>query len=630
MLKVNKILFVISLLLTITTIPTIIQLDEDRRLHTVQSISISAPTQTLEVGYYTELYTTILPETARISSEQITWTSSNSNVATVSTSGVVTGVSGGTATITATTNNNLYASCSITVSNNATTYTISYALNGGTNSSSNPTSYTKLDTITLSQPTKTGYTFKGWTGNNGNTPQTSITISRGSMGDKTYTANWKIIEYTITYVLNGGTNNESNPISYNAENNDIVLIPATFTNEKVSRWYSDNNFKNRVKTIPAGSYGDITLYARAGYDTSELYYINGSTLVKFYQDLFVEFDLKIDYIPNIITEIASNAFKDCSLLTNITIPDSVTKINSGAFSGCSSLESNILPFIGYTIGTSRPFGYIFGTRFYTGATTQREYDSNTTYYIPSSLRSVTITGGNIYYNAFYSCSSLTSITIPNSVTSIGKRAFSGCSSLTSISLGNNISVIVEGVFYECTSLTSIDIPNSVTSIGYDAFSQCSSLTKVITQSVEGWLKILFSNEFSNPLYYAKHLYIGENEVREVVIQNTITNINEYVFYNCSSLTSIDLPDSVTSIGDWSFYNCRSLTSITIGNGITSIGSSAFEDCSSLTIYCETTSKPSSWYSSWNYSNRPVYLYSETKPTTSGNYWHYVDGKVVVW
>lgn len=314
MLKVNKILFVISLLLTITTIPTIIQLDEDRRLHTVQSISISAPTQTLEVGYYTELYTTILPETARISSEQITWTSSNSNVATVSygrvtaknpgtatitattpnrkkascvftvtakvksislnytsqsiakgdsftlvptitpsnatnksitwrssntniatvsTSGVVTGISGGTATITATTNNNLYASCSVTVSNNATTYAISYTLNGGTNSSSNPASYTKLDTITLSQPTKTGYTFKGWTGSNGSTPQTYVSIPKGSSGSKNYTANWTANSYNISYVLNEGNFGSYHPTILTYDTSSTISNPtkayASFT-----------------------------------------------------------------------------------------------------------------------------------------------------------------------------------------------------------------------------------------------------------------------------------------------------------------------------------------------------------------------------------------------------------------
>ena len=114
-----------------------------------------------------------------------------------------------------------------------------------------------------------------------------------------------------------------------------------------------------------------------------------------------------------------------------TIPDSVTSIGSSAFSGCSSLESITIPFVGAKAGVTSsdtyqyPFGYIFGTLSYTGGVaTEQDYYGNstssttsTTYYIPSSLKSVTVTGGNILYGAFSGCKGLTSITIPNSVTS---------------------------------------------------------------------------------------------------------------------------------------------------------------------------------------------------------------------
>ena len=86
---------------------------------------------------------------------------------------------------------------------------------------------------------------------------------------------------------------------------------------------------------------------------------------------------------------------------------------------------------------------------------------------------------------------------------------------------------------------------------------------------------------------------------------SVTSIGQYAFYNCSSLTSITIPNSVTSIGGYAFSDCSSLTSIAIPSSVTSIGIWAFEHCTSLTIYCETTSKPSGWDSSWNPNHRPV-------------------------
>ena len=245
-------------------------------------------------------------------------------------------------------------------------------------------------------------------------------------------------------------------------------------------------------------------------------------------------------IGNGVTSIGYRAFKDCSGLTSVTIPDSVTSIGSSAFSGCNGLTSITIPFVGEKAdGTGETyFDYIFGG------------------VAPDSLKEVIISGGeSIDDYAFRDCSELTSITIPDSVTSIGGRVFSGCSGLTSIAVedGNPVYLSAGNCIIETESKTLIAgckssvIPadGSVTSIGSCAFQAFSGLTSI-------------------------------------TIPNSVTSIGNEAFYECSGLTSVTIGNGVTSIGYRAFYECSGLTSVTIPDSVTSIGSSAFSGCSGLT------------------------------------------------
>ncbi|MBR5168254.1 MAG: leucine-rich repeat domain-containing protein, partial [Salinivirgaceae bacterium] len=139
-----------------------------------------------------------------------------------------------------------------------------------------------------------------------------------------------------------------------------------------------------------------------------------------------------------------------------------------------------------------------------------------------------------------------------------------------------------GAFYGCHSLVSVTIPSTVVSIDNSAFYECDGLRRAEFASIESYCNILFDGLDSNPLYYAGHLYINGEEITELTIPDSITNIKQYAFSGCSGLTSITIPISVTSIGDCAFYGCSSLTTATIPNTVTSIGKSAFNGCNSLT------------------------------------------------
>ncbi len=308
--------------------------------------------------------------------------------------------------------------------------------------------------------------------------------------------------------------------------------------------------------------------------------------------------------------INASAFSGCTSLTSITIPDSVTSIGYSAFKGCTNLTSITIPFVGATKdGTSDThFGYIFGASSY----------SNNSRYVPSSLQSVVITGGeSIGKSAFYGCTNLTSITIPfvgatkdgtsnthfgyifgapdytdNSdyvpsslrtvvITggeSIDEYAFRNCANLTSITLPNSVKSLGYYSFSNCEGLTSITLPNSITSID-TPFAGCFNLTSVHISDLAAWCNIQFSEL---PLTLSYDLYLNDVLVTELVIPNGVTSIASYAFEGCNSLTSVTIPDTVTSIGSYAFEWCSSLENLAIGNGVTTIGNKAFIYCPNLT------------------------------------------------
>ena len=256
-------------------------------------------------------------------------------------------------------------------------------------------------------------------------------------------------------------------------------------------------------------------------------------------------------LPSTLREIGGYAFKGCSSLTSVTIPDNVLSVGEGAFSGCSALESLTVPL------NWRPLGYIFGGEEYTGAVkiwqwNDSERDDLSSYYIPSTLRHVTVTGDEVPFGALYRCNTIETVVVADSVTSIGDYAFYGCSDLTSVTIPDSVTYIGWNAFRrDCTGLTSITIPDSVTSIGSDAFSGCSGLTAIhYTGNFEDWCGI---SGLGNIMSSGRTLYIGGKKVEgDLIIPDGVTSIGDYAFYGCSDLTSVTIPDSVTYIG-WNAF-----------------------------------------------------------------------------
>ena len=300
-------------------------------------------------------------------------------------------------------------------------------------------------------------------------------------------------------------------------------------------------------------------------------------------------------IPDSVTSIDRIAFFECSNLTSVMIPSSVTRIGLGTFYGCSNLNDV------YYTGSEADWNAISigsDNTALTSATIHYNYtppvtivdsgycggegDGTNLSWTLDSDGLLTISGTGAMGN--YSCgtspfyanrTNIESVSISDSVTSIGDWAFYYCRNLTSVTIPNNVTSIGIGAFKECSSLTSVTIPDSVTSIGYAAFYNCDGLESIVIPDSVTTMGIDNSNSNYGVFY-------GCVNLRSVVLGNGLNALNPNAFCSCSKLESVTIGNSVTYIGNDAFDACHNLTYVTIGNSVKYIGSYAFYNCSSLT------------------------------------------------
>lgn len=355
-------------------------------------------------------------------------------------------------------------------------------------------------------------------------------------------------------------------------------------------------------------------------------------------------------IPNSVTTIGASAFTSCTGLTKVTIGRGCTSIGEWGFMECTSLTqvfcfAETPPTISY---------YTFRNNSgFTSATLYVPYSSKAAYQDASYWRQFS----NIYQlgydfkvdNIFYRYTGDNEVgisyeyTIYNSytgdvnipaqvnfdgntydVTSLCGSAFRNCSTMTSVNLPNGIKSIGYTAFYNCSSLTSINIPETVDTIANLAFRGCTGLTRVDITNLRAWYIIAFGEPEANPLYYAERLYRNGTELTSFT-EGYNTKIKNYAFYNCKSLTHVEISNTKNSIGTSAFEGCSNVTTLHITNGANNFGENVFKGCTGLTTVRTTCVTPptikSTTFDPSNYSNATLIVpHRSLSSFQAANYW----------
>lgn len=294
-----------------------------------------------------------------------------------------------------------------------------------------------------------------------------------------------------------------------------------------------------------------------------------------------------------VTSIGDHAFYGCSNLATVTLPEGITSIGEEAFRGCEGLTAIRIPSSVQTIGRYAFFKCInlatVENLENSKITKIEEYTFAAQYRYPTRLTSIAFPENlsEIGESAFYGAG-LATIKFPEKVTSIGSDAFRNCANLTTVEGFDNLklSIVSNHIFGGCEKLSSIKIPDTVTTIENGAFSGCKSLTTIaipekVTSiegnvfndcenltSVEGFDKLKISS-------IGSYTFCGCKNLSSITLPNTVKEIDTYAFWQCSALSTITIPENVTSIGFHAFDTCSGLATVVLPKNVPSIGEGAF-------------------------------------------------------
>ncbi|MBQ9746630.1 MAG: leucine-rich repeat protein [Clostridia bacterium] len=263
-------------------------------------------------------------------------------------------------------------------------------------------------------------------------------------------------------------------------------------------------------------------------------------------------------LPNSMASIGRWAFQDCTALTSIFLPRNISSVASRAFLNCQSLTSiEVDPENNFYVSRG---GHLYTKNMKTFVCYAMGRNE-TSYVVPEGVT-------KIENSSFSRAGKLVSISLPESVVSIGEYSFYRCVSLTEMEVPKGVTVIPASAFSTCSALASITLPSGIVSIGAEAFINCSSLTSIV---LPAGVTVIETKAFKKC-----------TSLRRMVLPAGLMAISEQMFMNCSALENIVIPPSVTSIGPSAFSNCTLLANISLPEGLMSLGKWAFEECTSLT------------------------------------------------
>ena len=317
-----------------------------------------------------------------------------------------------------------------------------------------------------------------------------------------------------------------------------------------------------ASVVASGSCGDSATWS---LDSNGLMTISGSGEIKSVGWIPYLENIKKLVVEEGITSIGGSdgsccIFQRCTNLTSVQLPTSLTYIGSHAFESCYSLTSIDIPEGVRSIGD-----YVF-------CYCEKLARVN----LPSTLE-------KIGRNAFEQCYALESVSLADGITEIPNSAFLRCTNLKSVDMPNTLKTIGKNAFYECGSLTQITIPATVTSISAYAFHECNALKSVHITDLDAWCAITFGGYNSNPVGYAKNLYLNGSAVTEVRIPEDMENVHDFCFEHLQTLERVFIPEGVTEIGLCAFLGCTSLLQADIPDSVIRIHGAAFSGCESLQI-----------------------------------------------
>lgn len=349
-------------------------------------------------------------------------------------------------------------------------FTISYVLNGGANNTNNYHTYTVEDEFVFNNPTRAHYEFIEWQENGFKIEG----VSKGTSGNKSITAIWTPIIYTITYNLSGGQNDISNKTTYSILDLSIKLYDAYYNNHYFGGWYLDNNYTQPISYISEPD--NYVLFAKFIEATEGLIFgsAGGFGVLDYIGDS--ETVVIPSYYNNqIVTIIGKRAFYDKDIIS-ILLPETINSIGERSFIYCDKLQ------------------YIN---------------------LPNSLT-------EIGESAFTYCYSLKEITIPPKIKIIAKQAFDGCKGLENVIIQNGVEIIGIGAFQGCVKLTEIVIPKSIEQIDSYAFRNCSMLTSIYFRDTKGWWSV-YKNAYITDIL--KDACDAANHLRSYYVEDTLYKLN---------------------------------------------------------------------------------------------------------